>query len=75
MDSNKLLEILFSLFLSIRLSVNVEFVHIKLLRYSACQMRTTSLMQEWHPFNSLYVPNQTKLIINSNVNKIQNKYI
>ena len=27
-------------FLSIRLSLNVEFVHIKSLRYSACQMRT-----------------------------------
>ena len=30
----------FALFLSIRLSLNSEFVHIKSLRYSACQMRT-----------------------------------
>ena len=36
----------FPLFLSIRLSLNVKFVHIKSLRYSACQMRTQSLMQE-----------------------------
>ena len=28
-------------------------------------------MQEWHPINPLYVPNQTKLMINSNVNKNQ----
>ena len=40
MESNKLLEILFALFLSVRLSLNVEFVHIKSLRYSACQMMT-----------------------------------
>ena len=26
-------------------------------------------MQEWHPINPLYVPNQAKLMINSNVNK------
>ena len=30
----------FALFLSIRISLNLEFVHIKSLRYSACQMRT-----------------------------------
>ena len=30
----------FALFLSIRLSLNVEFVHIKSLRYSACQLMT-----------------------------------
>ena len=30
----------FALFLSIRLRLNVEFVHIKSLLYSACQMRT-----------------------------------
>ena len=29
-------------------------------------------MQEWHPVNPLYVPNQNKLMINSNVNKISN---
>ena len=62
----------FALFLSIRLSLNVEFLHIKSLRYSACQIRTKSLMQEWHPINPLYVPNQTKLKINSKVNKISN---
>ena len=28
-------------------------------------------MQEWHPINPLYVQNQTKLMINSNVNKIK----
>ena len=71
MDSHKLLEILFCIYLSIRLSINVEFVHIKSLRYSACQMRTHSLMQKWHPINPFYVPNQTKLMINTNVNNIQ----
>ena len=41
MDSNKLLEmLLFVLFLSIRLNLNVKFDHIKSLRYSACQIRT-----------------------------------
>ena len=30
----------FALYLSIRLSLNVDFVHNKSLRYSACQMRT-----------------------------------
>ena len=30
----------FALFLSIKLSLNMEFFHIKSLRYSACQMRT-----------------------------------
>ena len=30
----------FALFLSIRLSLNAECVHIKSERYSACQMRT-----------------------------------
>ena len=29
-------------------------------------------MQEWHPINPLYVLNQTKLMINSNVYKISN---
>ena len=62
----------FALFLSIRLSLNVEVVHIKSLRYSACQMRTWLLMQEWYPINPLYDSNQTKLMINSNVNKISN---
>ena len=28
-------------------------------------------MQEKHPINPLYVPNQTKLMINSNVNNIK----
>ena len=60
----------FALFLSIRLSLNMDYVHIKSLRYSACQMRTQLLMQEWHPIYPFYVPNQTKLITNSNVNKI-----
>ena len=30
-------------------------------------------MKEWHRINPSYVPNQTKLMINSNVNKISNK--
>ena len=36
-------------------------------------MTTKSLMQEWHPIYPLYmyVPNQTKFMINSNVNKNQ----
>ena len=29
-------------------------------------------MQEWHPIISLYDPNQIKLMINSNLNKISN---
>ena len=28
-------------------------------------------MQEWHLINPLYVPNETKLMINSNLNKNQ----
>ena len=28
-------------------------------------------MQEWHPINPLYVPNQTKFMINSKVNIIK----
>ena len=29
-------------------------------------------MQEWHPIDPLYVRNETKLMINSNLNKISN---
>ena len=66
-------KICFALFLSSRLSLNVKFVHIKSLRYSACQLRNYSMMQEWHPIYPLYLPNQTKLMINGNVNKISNE--
>ena len=64
------MEFYFVVCLSIRLSLNVGLVHIKSIRYSASQMNTESLMQEWHPINLLYVPNQTKMMINSNVNTI-----
>ena len=32
-------------------------------------MRTYSFLQEWLPINPVYVPNQSKLMINSSVNK------
>ena len=40
MDSINYWKFCFAFFLSIKLSLNVEFVHIKSLGYSACQMRT-----------------------------------
>ena len=71
MDSNKLLEIYFAIFLSIRLSLNVEFVH-KVITIFSMSNEDIIIDTRMTSINPLYVPNQTKLMINSNINKISN---
>ena len=66
MGSNKILEIYFAIFLSIRLSLNVEFTIVSMSNEDII------IDARKHRINPLYVPNQTKLMINSNINKISN---